>query len=568
VTTIPTCNTSLPHVAGAFETIAEALDYAARGETGLCIYRAGGEVEIEVSYRQLRARALAMAARLGSLGLPRGARVAVLAETSIDYLAVFYGCQYAGLVPCPVPHALYLGGKAAYVARISSLVASAGAALLCLPDALRGLAPEITAPTPVRTLTFRGLEALPAEGAITPLGPGDPAYLQFSSGSTSQPKGIVATQATVAANIRGILRECIRIRPQDRAFSWLPLYHDMGMVGFALAPLFAQTSIDYISPGLFARSPGLWLELMARNRTSVTFSPSFGYDLAARRAGQSCRWLDLSALRVAGIGGDMIRPGVLQRFAEAFAPAGFNPAAYTPSYGMAESTLLVSYEHGLALDTVDLALLEARSLARPVGPGEPVVPSRSFVICGRALAEHQLSVIDAAGVALPDRHIGEIVVRGPSLAAQAVTAQGLIALTDRSGLLATGDLGYLADGRLVVTGRSKELICLNGRNLWPQDIEEAIVGSAANGVKRAAVFAVDDGEMVRIVALVEAPAMTPEARETALAEIAAAVLAAAGVSVQVVFVAPRSLPYTSSGKLARALAREIYLAAQTPLLPA
>ena len=216
------------------------------------------------------------------------------------------------------------------------------------------------------------------------------------------------------ANIAGMTGESgLAVRAGDHANSWLPLYHDMGLIGFMLGPLSSQLAIDYLSPRDFARRPLQWLTLIAQRRASITYSPSFGYDLTTRRAQtQALEGLDLSCVRVAGIGGDMIQHGVLRRFAERFGPAGFDPGAFTPSYGMAEVCLALSFGHrgdGFRIDDVDRALLSDERIATPVPESES---SRAFVLCGLPLPGHAVEIRDEAGKVLPERRVGRIFARG------------------------------------------------------------------------------------------------------------------------------------------------------------
>jgi len=547
----PTQNSKLEQINGDFQTITDALDYAALGETGLSFYNTRGEIEASASYKALRNTARETALKLLSLGISRGQRIGIIAETSLDYFAIFYGCQYAGLIPCPIPYTTYMGGKGAYLDRIKSLAEVAQISLICIPQSLENMCDELAALTATDTLTFEQLGGRDGQGTILPLGADEPAYIQFSSGSTSEPKGIIVTQSALSNNVRGILQECIRIAPTDRAFSWLPLYHDMGMVGFALAPLFAQTSVDYISPVSFARSPTLWLELMSRNSSTITYAPSFGYELAAKRYTKTPLPLDLSNLRLAGIGGDTISPKVLDYFMRTLLPTQFRSTAFTPSYGMAETTLLISYSHGVATDVIETGQLATDTQNNIAG--------KQLVICGKPLNGHDLIILDTANKPLADREIGRIVVRGPSVAKSYITANGIISMVDEAGYLDTGDMGYMLDGEVVITGRHKEMILLNGRNIWPQDIENSIIGLSSPLIKKAVAFSIDQDELTQIIVLAEHPTANKEADFIAKNAIAARLLASSGISAQVKLVAPRSLPYTSSGKLARAVAKKMYI---------
>jgi len=560
----------LPRRLGDFATLADALDYAARGETGLNFYNGKGELSVALPYHALRADALSLARRLLRAGLVRGDRVAIVAETHADVVAAFFACQYAGLIPALLPLPPAFGGKDAYVEHIRRLVAAARASALFVPRPLVDwLAPFAS---DARLKAFGTVAELPPEAPdaaappLVPSRPADVAYLQFSSGSTRFPIGVAVRQRELMSNVEGIVRHGLQGRPDDRAVSWLPLYHDMGLVGFLLAPLAAQISVDLLPSQDFARRPHLWLRLLSANRGTLSYSPSFGYELCVRRgrgAATAAGPLDLSAWRVAGIGGDMIRAPVLQRFAETFGADGFRAESFVPSYGMAEATLAVSFAPlgaGVRTDMVDLDRLEREGLAAP--PTWRSRRVRPFVLCGPPLPGTELEIGGAAGEALPERRVGRILVRGPGLmrgydGRPAETA----AVLSPDGWLDTGDLGYRLGEEVVVTGRAKDLIIVNGRNVWPQDLEWSVEQSVpALRSGDVAAFSVDEFETETVVLLVETRgAPNPRARQALAATVAGTLRARHGLEGRVVLVPPGSLPHTSSGKLSRVLARARYL---------
>ena len=307
------------------------------------------------------------------------------------------------------------------------------------------------------------------------------------------------------ANASATLIHGLQIRPGDRAISWLPLYHDMGLVGFLIGPMAAQTTVDLLATQDFARRPLLWLSLIAEHRCTIAYSPSFGYDLCVRRARTAqAMELDLSCWRIAGIGGDMIRPAVLNGFAEAFAAHGFQATSFLPSYGMAEATLAISFApvgRGIEIDTVDLDRLEQDGVAVP--PSDAGQRARTVVLCGSPLPLHEVEVRGPDGAAVADRTVGRIAARGPSLmrgydGRPAETS----AVLSADGWLDTGDLGYWLRGALVITGRAKDLIIINGRNIWPQDLEWTIEQSVPEvRTGNVAAFSVEeDGQEVLILA--------------------------------------------------------------------
>ncbi len=563
----PTLNQSLPQRIADFTTLAEGLDYAAQGVTGLNFYSGRGALEHVLPYAKLRRCALVLARKLMSTGLKRLDRVAIVAETGPDFIITFFACQYAGLVPCPVPYSMYIGGREAYEQRIAGMLKAADAHCVVAPndqvDSLRVAAAAVGVGL---VFTHEELSALPE--SITKLRgfeAAEVAYIQYSSGSTSAPKGVLISQRAIMANSRGMLVFGIHVKPTDRGFSWLPWYHDMGLVGFCLAPLLSQFSVDYLATTAFARRPSLWLKLISENRCTVSFSPTFGYDLSSKRIGAEVEKLDLSCWRVAGIGGDMVRPDVLAEFCKALTVTQFSPGAFLPCYGMAESTLAISFPpvgRALRVDTVDKSAVRIDHKAIPVAAGTP--DSRGYVVCGRAIDGHEMEVRNGAGAILSDREIGRIFLSGPSLMNGYFNdADATADVIDAHGFLNTGDMGYMLDGEIVITGRAKDLILHNGRNIWPQDIEWAAEKYAELRSGDVAAFAVegDDGDD-EVVVLVECRSTEVAEKEKLRREVSKLVHQGSGVDCKIELVAPRSLPFTSSGKLSRAGARSKYLAGE------
>ncbi|GBQ92430.1 acyl-CoA synthetase [Acetobacter nitrogenifigens DSM 23921 = NBRC 105050] len=548
---------------GDFDTFTAALDYAAEGSAGFNIYSGRGVLLEALPYAALREQAREMALRLLALGLKPGDRVGLIAESDGDFARIFFGCQYAGLVATPMPLPVAFGGREAYVATIRGMIESSDASALVVPDVIGGWTDEIVAGF---DLKFGGnpaqLASLPAPMRPLPaVKPEALSYLQFSSGSTRFPKGVCVTQKSGMANARSIARDGLQVREDgDRCVSWLPLYHDMGLVGFFLTPMTCQLTVDLLPTREFARRPHVWLELISRNRGTISYSPSFGYELCARRSGSGD--IDLSCWRIAGIGGDMIRPHILEDFGERFASVGFDQRAFVASYGMAEATLAISFAplgSGIQTDTVDLRRLESEGVA--ISANDPSLSLRTFMLCGRVLPGHEMEVRGPDGSALPERTVGAIYVRGPSLMSgyfrlPVETAEALSA----DGWLNTGDLGYMKDGQIVVTGRAKDLIIINGRNIWPQDLEWCAETEIETLRSRdVAVFSIEEDDREKVVALVQCRATTADAREELRDRVASLFRRLHGVDVNVVLVPPHSLPQTSSGKLTRAKAKTMLL---------
>lgn len=555
-------SSGLEFCAGNFKSLTEALDYAAKGSTGLNFYTSDASLKDSQTYTELRDAAQVMARQLAG-SFPRLSRIGMVAETTKEFLTAFMACQYAGLVPASLSLPAAFGGREAYEWQVSRMAKTADLAAVLAPAEMRDLLTSIMTPIDIPVYLMTGADLPGPEADPVPHDADGPAYIQFSSGSTSDPKGIVATQASVAANVGSIIRLGLRMHGADRMASWLPLYHDMGMVGFFMVPLYAQVSIDYISPTAFARRPSSWLKIISDNGGTITYSPSFGYELCTRRhrGGE----LDLSSLRVAGIGGDMVRSDVLAGFAETFGPSGFDPRAFVASYGLAEATLAVSFaplETGMRLDTIDLTQMQATGLANPVTEiAKPNAQVRSFVSCGKPVPTIGLRIMGKDGEDLGQRQVGRIAIKGDSLASGYFRAhEPLAPVASADGWFETGDLGYWLGDELVITGRSKDLILWNGRNIWPQDIEWIAQTVGGSNVSRAAAFDISDLDgNTQILLLAECWSRDEDVRVKLIRDIATATRNAVGAPVDVQLVAVRTLPMTSSGKLSRAATRTRFL---------
>ncbi|HEX7374698.1 MAG TPA: fatty acyl-AMP ligase [Steroidobacteraceae bacterium] len=557
-TPTPTANT-VPLRRADFETLTEALDYAALGVTG-ANFHAGGKLVTALPYRVLRDQAVTLARRLAGLRLARGSRLAIVAETSPDFLRFFFACQYAALVPVALPATVNLGGHAAYVQKLRGMLRACDASAAMASDAFLGFLGEAVAGMDLLVWgTPATFDALPECGdALPATGPLDTAYLQFTSGSTGTPKAAVITQRALLANASGSASAGLQVRDDDRVASWLPFYHDMGLVGCLLSVMTTQRSVDYLDTREFAMRPRRWLELISRMRATVTYSPPFGYEICAHRLRASdIASYDFSRWRVAGIGAEMIDPEVPRRFAELLRPAGFDARAFVASYGMAEDALAISFAalgRGIVVDhTVDTT---AWFPAIDDAGGD-----RGFVRCGTPLPEHEIKVCDDAGNPLADRHIGRICVRGPSvMSGYFRQPEATARVLSPDGWLDTGDLGYLVDGEIVVTGRHKDMIIINGRNIWPQDMERIAERQPGLRLQDASAFSIPGpggGEIAVIE--VQCHLVGAEEREALARHIRQEIYEALGIACQVELVPRHTLPRTSSGKLSRSATRSDYL---------
>lgn len=554
---------------GDFSTLAEALDYAAGGETGSNFYNGRGQIEAVLPYAVLREDAGAVASRMLALGLERGSRVALVAETCPDFLRFFYGCQYAGMVPVPLPASIHLGGHKNYVSQLRRLLLNCRADAAVAPALFMPFLAEAAEELPLRFVgTPEEFAALPRSNrTLKPSGPDELAYLQYTSGSTRFPRGVMITQKTVMNNLASIIRDGVKARPGDRSMSWLPFYHDMGLVGLVLSPMASQVSVDYLKTRDFGMRPRLWLALISENRATVSFSPPFGYELCVQRLREDrADRFDLSSWRVAGVGAETIRPEPLLRFAEMLAPSGFDARAFLACYGMAECSLAVSFSPlsaGLQMDAVDAELLAERQIARPAG-GTPTggsPKSKSFVKCGAALPGYEIQVRDARGQVLPERRVGTFFVRGPSVMSGYFGEPELTReVLSEDGWLNTGDLAYIAEGSVVITGREKDLIILKGRNIWPQDLEAIAESQPEVRTGDASAFSVAaaDGEDAAVL-VIECRDQSTSRRDELVRRLKGLIRQELGIECFIELVPRNTLPRTTSGKLSRSGAKADFL---------
>jgi fatty-acyl-CoA synthase len=553
---------SLPRRFSDFGTLGEALDYAARGKRGLNFHDPRGTLARAYPYTELRDDALQMAYRLVAEGVKPHDRIALIAETGPDFAALFFGCVYAGAWPVPLPLPTSFGGRDAYVDQLAVQLKSADPRLLFFPLELESMAGEAARLCQVDGLDWEGFAARPAPSATLPAAaPDDIAYLQYSSGSTRFPHGVAVTHHALLNNLAAHSHG-MHVCDTDRCVSWLPWYHDMGLVGCLLSPVANQVSTDYLKTEDFARRPLAWLDLISRNTgTTLSYSPTFGYDICARRISSqthTAERFDLSRWRVAGNGADMIRPDVMQHFVDAFAPAGFRASAFLPSYGLAEATLAVSIMppgEGIRVELVEESALSGI----PAERGKPR-RFRAIVNCGRAARDMTIEVRGDDGWVLADREIGKVWASGPSIMHSYFRDEVSTTACLKDGWLDTGDMGYLSDGYIFIVGRAKDMIIINGKNHWPQDIEWAVEQLPGFKSGDIAAFSITtaNGE--------EAPAVLVQCRTTDDLErmklrdaIREKVRSITGMHCVVELVPPRTLPRTSSGKLSRAKARNLYL---------
>lgn len=564
----PTDNPGLPKRQADFPTLPEALDYAAQGQTGFNFYNSRGRLKEVLPFADLSARAKQAARHIVGGGAKPGDRVALLAETAPDFLVAFFACQYAGAIPVPMPTPVAFGRREAYVGQIRNQITSSGSVMVITPEAYRVFVDEAVDGLSMHLVgTVDDLLQMPESDALSPGGPQDLCYLQYSSGSTRFPKGVAVSHENLMVNCAA-MNVAVDNAPGERAVSWLPFYHDMGLVGFMLGCLTAQTTVDYLPTEDFARRPLTWLKIISENGGTMSYGPSFGYELCSRRFASSTATapdLDLSKWRVAGIGGEMIKPQVMHAFAEVFSACGFVDTSFNASYGLAECVLGVSFSTpgtGMRLDHISKQDLGDNRRAVPV-PEDGSGNGRTFVACGKIIQGHTVEIRDDDGKPMAQREVGRVFFSGPSVMQGYYGDPDATADCVQDGWLDTGDLGYFLDQELVIVGRSKDMMIVNGRNYWPQDIEwtvEHIDGMRSGDAAAFTIEQDDGGEQPTI--LVQCRPSDPELRAALADDVRARVQDQVGLRCDVILVPARTLPKTSSGKLARGKAKASFLSGE------
>jgi fatty-acyl-CoA synthase len=559
----PTTN-GLSKRCGDFETLVAALDYAAQGTTGINFYERG-QLKTSLTYTELRTQAVKLAKKLNSLNVERGSRMAVFAETDPYFHIFFFACQYAGLIPVPIPVQFRLGSKNENILHARSLIKKSGATLAVatesslnlLMDAVDGLKLEAFG-----SVNF--FQNLPENvSRLKPLEPEETAYLQYTSGSTRKPCGVEITQKAVMSNLEAITKYGLEVNQSDRCVSWLPFYHDMGLVGFVLGPIASQLSVDYFSPQDFVMRPTSWLTLISSNKATISFAPPLGYALCAKRLkSQNLTGCNLKCWRVAGVGADTIRFEPLHQFAELLKPVQFNKNAFLACYGLAECSLAVSFAplgKGLDIDHCDRRLLAENGIASPVD--SDTEQKVSFVKCGRPLPNLEIQVRDKDGKRLKERHVGALHIKGPSL------MKGYIDNPEETektlfedGWLNTGDSAYIKNGEIVIVGRNKDMMVINGRNIWPQDLESIVTQNPEIMANDAIAFSVFDSKGNEIPVIeIQCAENVLKSCEDLIKKIKSEIYYEMGLRCYLELVPLHTIPHTTSGKPSRSKAKKQFL---------
>ncbi|MEO7095324.1 MAG: fatty acyl-AMP ligase [Polyangiales bacterium] len=546
--------------------------------------RATGEESL-ISFPEVYRLACQRARALHALGLKPGDRVALVLHDPQEFVLTFLGALTGGIVAVPIYPPATMAKLEAYGETVRHVLSASGAKVLITSESLLSMLENHLLGETIdgervsrvgfdtRLVLEKDVRGENEAGHEPPcvVSPDDLAFLQFTSGSTSRPKGVLVTHANLAANSHAIMFDGLKARDGDRGVCWLPLYHDMGLIGFVVAPLFAQVEVMFLPTASFIRRPSLWLDAIHRFRGTITFAPNFAYALATRavQERQTSNW-DLSCLRVLGCGAEPIQASVLEAFVARFSALGVTKKALLPCYGMAEATLAITF-HELGTDIVtDRVSIEEMRKGRAVQAHDDT-PALELVGCGKPFPGHDIAIVDRQGLPVEDRVVGEIWFRGPSVtrgyfddaeATASTFGANIKAITPSgttkhgnghgAGWLRTGDLGYVAGGELFICGRSKDLIILNGKNYYPEDIERIV--SRVDGIREAQCVAfsrLDDSGAEHAAIVAEGRRGGAEGEIIAKA-VAQAVRAEAGLVIDEVHLIKRgTLPKTSSGKVRR-----------------
>jgi fatty-acyl-CoA synthase len=546
-------------------SLLQRLERAAQRDTTVT-FVVGGGADV-VSWRVLHEQAKGYAAALQARGVRPGDHVALLSPTTRELVTAIQATWLAGATIVVLPLPMRLSSIEEFVAQTRQRIRKADARLCVVdPELAEFVVPEPGDPPMVPVADLAGGDAA---GWVRPdEDPDRLVILQFTSGSTSDPKGVMLPDRVLRANLDAIA-EAARLDPDDDVLvSWLPLYHDMGLVGLLTLPMSTGTALVLGAPQDFTARPARWMEWLSTYGGTATAGPNFSYVLATRALTRADQ-LDLSRLRIALNGAEPIDPDQVEAFVEAGARHGLRPGAVFPAFGMAEVAIAGTFPEpmgGMATDCVDRRVLESERYAAPVEPGAD--GSRRLALLGRPVAGLEIRIVDPeTGVPLCDREVGELEIRGTSVTTGYYKRPDANADLFHDGWMCTGDLAYTLDGQLVMCGRIKDVIIVGGRNVFPEDVERAV--GALDGVRAGNVLAFGvDGDRGRETLVVVAETKADD-RDAVRRQIHDRVKEVVGVPPKdIVLVAPGTLPKTSSGKLQRSLCRRRYHDGQLALVDA
>ncbi len=553
----------VPHTAA---TLPEVLDWHLLSHSQrphVYLYGEGDEPNT-ITYAALAEGARAIAVGLQARGLLPGQSVAIMLPTSRDYLFSFFGILLAGGIPVPIYPPLRPSQIEDHLRRHAGILANAQAVLLItVADAQRvGHLLKGQVGTMREVVTPQQLEASAGTYNGAPIRPQDIAFLQYTSGSTGQPKGVILTHADLLANIRA-MGEQVQADSTDVFVSWLPLYHDMGLIGAWLGSLYYGMPLVLMSPLAFLTGPARWLRIIHQHRGTLTAAPNFAYELCLSKVEDSdIQGLDLGSLRLAFNGAEPVSPNTVRRFGERFARFGFRPQAMAPVYGLAEAAVGLAFPpvgRGPLIDRIEREAFVTRGRAVPLpDAGQETL---EFVACGQPLPGYQIRIVDAAGRELPERETGRLEFQGPSATSGYLRNPEATRSLFDGAWLDSGDLAYVAGGDIYLTSRVKDIIIRGGRNLYPYEVEEAVGGIVGIRKGCVAVFGSPDPascteRLIVVAETREQESTTLEALQVQVREVATALL---GMPPDEVMLAPpHTVLKTSSGKIRRAAVRELF----------
>jgi acyl-CoA synthetase (AMP-forming)/AMP-acid ligase II/1-acyl-sn-glycerol-3-phosphate acyltransferase/acyl carrier protein len=523
----------------------------------------------DITYRQLLASATKVAAGLRAAGLKRDDCVAIMLPTCAEFFQAFFGVVLAGGIAVPIYPPARPDKIEEYVRRQVAILRNAEVRFLIGFDRVKAVSKimRVSIPSLIDATT---VEALREAGEGAPkviVDPAETAFIQYTSGSTGDPKGVVLKHSNILANVQGI-GHSVQVRPTDIGVSWLPLYHDMGLIGSWLFCLFYAVPITILSPIAFLTRPERWLWALSDSGATLCPAPNFAYELCARKIPDSAlEGLDLSRWRIAINAGEAVHPETLERFAERFKPYGFHAESYVPCYGLAESTVALAFppvNRLPVIDTIQREPFETEGRAAEAEEGETNVIR--FVANGRPMPGHEIRIVDEQGNPVGERQQGRVFFRGPSRTSGYFrNPKATAAIITDDGWMDSGDLAYWADGEIFVTGRLKDCIIKSGRNIIPQEVEAA--AAEVSGVRRGCIAAfgtVDETSGTeRLVVAAETRAVRADEMERIEAAVIEKIDSVLGIPPDhVVLVRPHAIPKTSSGKIRRNETRRLYLAGQ------
>ncbi len=552
-----------PHSAA---TLIETLNYhvTKHGSRPHILLWRGEDDELPITYADLDRAARSVGRGLLERGVAPGDRVAIMLPTEAAFFEAFYGVIYAGGVPVPLYPPFRRAQVEDHLRRQAGILRNAGASILIIGSEIRNLGALVF----VLTSDLRHVEtveALGTAGALAeplPAGPGTVALMQYTSGSTGDPKGVVLTHANLLANIRA-MGEALEASSSDIFVSWLPLYHDMGLIGAWLGTLYYGAPTIIMPPLAFLADPGRWLRVMGRHRATLSAAPNFAFELCCKNVrDEDIQGLDLGSLRMVVNGAEPVSPATIERFAKRFAKYGFRPEAMAPVYGLAENSVGLAFPpvgRAPIVDRVQRLALSRDGRAIPAGADDAT--ALEFVACGHPIPRHEVRIVDDADIEVPDRTEGRLQFKGPS------ATQGYFRNPEKTRALFDGewlesdDRAYIANGDIFITGRIKDIIIKAGRHIYPHELEEFVGG--IDGVRKGCVAAFPTREertgTERLVLLVETRLTDPEATAALKRKIAESSAAHLDMSPdEVMIVPPHTVPKTSSGKIRRSAARALY----------